>query len=79
MCHGEMLEIPCSRVAHLYRGPMTVENSPRAAIERSMSNMPRIAHVWMDQYKEFYFERKPDYRKAYIKEGERIMEINLPL
>ncbi|XP_063722271.1 putative polypeptide N-acetylgalactosaminyltransferase 10 [Symsagittifera roscoffensis] len=69
MCGGEVIETPCSRVARVHRGSMNVPYSPRAAIERSMSNMPRVANVWMDEYKEFFFYRKPDRRFARLMTG----------
>ena len=69
MCHGEIVEVPCSRVAQVYRGPMNVAYTPKASIERSMANAPRIAHTWMDEYKDFFFDRKPDVRYSNLKQG----------
>ncbi|XP_065656637.1 polypeptide N-acetylgalactosaminyltransferase 13 isoform X2 [Hydra vulgaris] len=59
MCGGEMLNMPCSRVGHVYRRnvPYTY-NKPFA----SLINFKRVAEVWMDEFKEFLYRGNPMVR-----------------
>lgn len=57
MCGGQLLDAPCSRVAHIYRGPMDSKN-PRKT-DYVHKNYKRVAEVWMDEYKEYIYEHSP--------------------
>ncbi|XP_062867368.1 polypeptide N-acetylgalactosaminyltransferase 10-like [Trichomycterus rosablanca] len=59
MCGGRMEDVPCSRVGHIYRKyvPYTVPEGVNLA-----KNLKRVAEVWMDEYAEFLYQRRPDYR-----------------
>ena len=59
MCGGEMLNMPCSRVGHVYRRnvPYTY-NKPFAAV----INFKRVAEVWMDEFKELLYRGNPMVR-----------------
>ncbi|XP_077977971.1 polypeptide N-acetylgalactosaminyltransferase 11-like [Glandiceps talaboti] len=57
-CGGKLEIIPCSRVGHVFRKRRPYGNPTG---EDTMSkNSLRVAHVWMDDYKEYYFQIRPD-------------------
>uniref|UniRef100_A0AC34FVZ8 Glycosyltransferase 2-like domain-containing protein n=1 Tax=Panagrolaimus sp. ES5 TaxID=591445 RepID=A0AC34FVZ8_9BILA len=58
MCGGELEIIPCSRVGHIFR-----KRRPYGTDVDSMGkNSLRTALVWMDDYKEKFFETRPHLR-----------------
>ncbi|KRX42020.1 putative polypeptide N-acetylgalactosaminyltransferase 10, partial [Trichinella murrelli] len=60
-CGGTLIDVPCSHVGHIYR-----EFSPFAnpgAGDFVGRNYKRVAEVWMDEYKEYVYMRRPHYRK----------------
>nr|CAD7199416.1 unnamed protein product [Timema douglasi] len=60
MCGGNLEMIPCSRVGHVFRRRRPY-GSPTG--EDTMTrNSLRVAHVWMDDYKDFYFKQRPEAR-----------------
>uniref|UniRef100_A0A1W7RB57 Polypeptide N-acetylgalactosaminyltransferase n=1 Tax=Hadrurus spadix TaxID=141984 RepID=A0A1W7RB57_9SCOR len=58
MCGGNLEIIPCSRVGHVFRKRRPY-GSPNGA-DTMMRNSLRVAHVWMDDYKKYYFEIRSD-------------------
>ena len=59
-CGGTMVDAPCSRVGHIYR---KFAPFPNPGIGDFMGrNYKRVAEVWMDEYKEYLYQRKPYYR-----------------
>ncbi|XP_006001722.1 polypeptide N-acetylgalactosaminyltransferase 11 isoform X2 [Latimeria chalumnae] len=60
MCGGKLLIIPCSRVGHIFRKRRPY-GSPGGQ-DTMAHNSLRLAHVWMDGYKEQYFSLRPELR-----------------
>lgn len=54
MCGGRIEILPCSRVGHVFR-PVIPYGFPGGARQTLHQNAMRVAEVWMDQYKKFYY------------------------
>uniref|UniRef100_A0A8D8SGK2 Polypeptide N-acetylgalactosaminyltransferase n=1 Tax=Cacopsylla melanoneura TaxID=428564 RepID=A0A8D8SGK2_9HEMI len=55
MCGGTLEIVPCSHVGHIFR-----KRSPykwRTGVNVLKRNSVRLAEVWMDEYKNYYFQR----------------------
>lgn len=55
MCGGRLEIVPCSHVGHIFR-----KRSPykwRSGVNVLKRNSIRLAEVWLDDYKKYYFER----------------------
>uniref|UniRef100_A0A8C7BNY8 Polypeptide N-acetylgalactosaminyltransferase n=1 Tax=Neovison vison TaxID=452646 RepID=A0A8C7BNY8_NEOVI len=59
MCGGRMEDIPCSRVGHIYRKYVPYKVPAGVSLAR---NLKRVAEVWMDEYAEHIYQRRPEYR-----------------
>ncbi|KAK6637460.1 hypothetical protein RUM44_007877 [Polyplax serrata] len=60
-CGGKMVDAPCSRVGHIYR---KFAPFPNPGIGDFVGkNYRRVAEVWMDEYAEYLYLRRPHYRK----------------
>lgn len=57
LCGGELLEVPCSRVAHTFRK----HNNDRVktGVDFVGRNFKRVAEVWLDEYKEILYSGEP--------------------
>lgn len=58
MCGGSLEIIPCSRVGHVFRKRRPY-GSPDGE-DTMIRNSLRVAHVWMDEFKEYYFRQRPE-------------------
>lgn len=58
MCGGVLEIIPCSRVGHVFRKRRPY-GSPDGE-DTMVRNSLRVAHVWMDEYKDYYFKQRPE-------------------
>ncbi|XP_077591947.1 polypeptide N-acetylgalactosaminyltransferase 11 [Stigmatopora nigra] len=61
MCGGQLLIIPCSRVGHIFRKRRPY-GSPGGQ-DTMARNSLRLAHVWMDDYKERFLSLRPELRR----------------
>lgn len=59
MCGGRMVDAPCSRVGHIYRKFVPYSVPVSGGVNY---NFKRVAEVWMDEYKEFFYRRRPYVR-----------------
>jgi polypeptide N-acetylgalactosaminyltransferase len=57
MSGGQLEIIPCSRVGHIFR-----DFNPNSIRGTLTKNILRLAEVWMDEYKEYHYARRPDIR-----------------
>ncbi|CRK96601.1 CLUMA_CG009999, isoform A [Clunio marinus] len=57
LCGGQLLEVPCSRIAHTFRKHN--EWRKRKDVDFVGHNFKRIAEVWLDEYKEFLYKTDP--------------------
>ena len=59
MCGGRLVDAPCSRIGHIYRKfvPYTIPVSGGPNY-----NFKRVIEVWMDEYKEYFYKRRPSVR-----------------
>lgn len=58
MCGGRLEILPCSHVGHIFRKRRPY-GSPSGE-DTMLKNSLRVAHVWMDEYKEYFFQTRPD-------------------
>lgn len=58
MCGGNLEIIPCSRVGHVFRKstPYTFPGGTSLIVNK---NNARLAEVWLDGWKEFYYNINP--------------------
>ncbi|XP_012279003.1 N-acetylgalactosaminyltransferase 6 isoform X2 [Orussus abietinus] len=59
-CGGQMYDAPCSRVGHIYRKFPPFPNPGRG--DFLGRNYKRVAEVWMDEYAEYIYRRRPHMR-----------------
>ncbi|XP_034097817.2 polypeptide N-acetylgalactosaminyltransferase 35A [Drosophila nasuta] len=55
-CGGAIKIVPCSRVGHIFRKrrPYTAPDGANTMLKNSL----RLAHVWMDNYKDYYLKHE---------------------
>ncbi|XP_060572434.1 putative polypeptide N-acetylgalactosaminyltransferase 10 isoform X1 [Ruditapes philippinarum] len=59
-CGGKMVDAPCSRIGHIYR---KFAPFPNPGVGDFVGrNYRRVAEVWMDEYAEYLYKRRPHYR-----------------
>ncbi|KAK5605719.1 Polypeptide N-acetylgalactosaminyltransferase 11 [Crenichthys baileyi] len=71
MCGGQLFIVPCSRVGHIFRKRRPY-GSPGGQ-DTMARNSLRLAHVWMDDFKEQYLALRPELRdRGYGDISERV-------
>ena len=60
MCGGELMIATCSHVGHVFR-KSTPYTFPGGTSKIVNHNNARLAEVWLDEWKEFYFSINPGY------------------
>ncbi|XP_022309046.2 polypeptide N-acetylgalactosaminyltransferase 5-like [Crassostrea virginica] len=54
MCGGTLLTAPCSHVGHIFRKRPPYSFGPKANVVKS--NLVRMAEVWLDDFKKYYYQ-----------------------
>ena len=62
LCGGELEILPCSRVAHIFRERHASYSFPQGSSETITKNILRTIYVWLGEYREEYFRRRPHNR-----------------
>ena len=62
MCGGTLETMPCSHVGHIFRH--RAPYSSGGAGNFMTKNNHRLAEVWLDEYKEFFYFFNPNVRSA---------------
>ena len=71
LCGGRLLEVPCSRIAHVFRRHNEYRRMP--GVDFVAHNFKRIAEVWLDEYKENLYKTDPQ-RYAKVDAGDLTRE-----
>jgi polypeptide N-acetylgalactosaminyltransferase len=67
MCGGELVTVPCSRIAHVFRKRSPYKFKNRDPALTIAHNLNRVATVWMDSYRDVYqmvgrrFDKSPEF------------------
>ncbi|XP_032587500.2 polypeptide N-acetylgalactosaminyltransferase 8 [Drosophila mojavensis] len=59
LCGGRLLEVPCSRVGHLFRNSNFHPQYKKAESKAIARNYRRVAEVWLDEYKDKLYANMP--------------------
>ncbi|XP_030376406.1 polypeptide N-acetylgalactosaminyltransferase 5-like [Scaptodrosophila lebanonensis] len=61
-CGGILEQLPCSHVGHVFR-ISTPHTFPGGLSKTLLRNAARVAEVWLDEWREFFYAMYPDARK----------------
>ena len=57
MCGGRLETIPCSHVGHIFRARVPYQWKSAVKGDLMKRNNVRLAEVWMDEYKQYYYQK----------------------
>lgn len=57
LCGGQLLEVPCSHIGHMFRA-FTKARKHETGIDFEAFNRKRVVEVWFDEYKEYVYKRQ---------------------
>ncbi|XP_046350003.2 polypeptide N-acetylgalactosaminyltransferase 1-like [Haliotis rufescens] len=77
MCGGRIETPVCSRVGHVFHKHASYSKIRQGAQEAGEANNARVAEVWMDDYKKYYYDEKKNgqfYKPGDVSERRRLRE-----
>ena len=60
LCGGNLVEVPCSRMNHMFRSHH--RNHQLDGVDVAARNFKRVAEVWLDDFKEVMYQTDPKRR-----------------
>ena len=69
-CGGQVKIVPCSHVAHIFRKSSPYTFRPGKEVGDILyTNLARVAEVWMDEWRQFFYSVNPIVNKTLTKVG----------
>ncbi len=62
-CHGRLVTAPCSHIGHIFRESHPYSIPGTTIHDTFTRNSIRVAEVWMDEYKDYFYATRPGLRK----------------
>ena len=72
-CGGRVEIAPCSHVAHLFRSSSPYNFGDKQVGDVLYANLIRVAEVWLDEWKYFFYKLNPAAAKILAKNGTNIL------
>lgn len=69
--------IPCSHVGHVFRDKSPY-SFPGGVSKIVLHNAARVAEVWMDEWRDFYYAMNPGLIYSLISDVRNIIDLNVP-